>query len=40
VDGKKTVKFKEMDLAAHFDNKAVFSPEIPAGYQINGRLPK
>ncbi len=33
---KKTVKFKEVDFPAEFDNKAVFSPEIPAGYLING----
>jgi len=33
---KKTVKFKEIDFSAGFDNKAVFSPEIPAGYSING----
>ena len=32
----KTVKFKEVEFHARFDNKAVFSPEIPAGYQING----
>lgn len=36
----KAVKFKEVDFHASFDNKTVFSPEIPAGYQINGRLPK
>jgi RNA polymerase sigma factor (sigma-70 family) len=33
---KKTVKFKEVDFPAEFDNKAIFSPEIPAGYSING----
>ena len=37
---KKTIKFKEIDLYAEFDSQAVFSPEIPKGYQINGRLPK
>ena len=35
---KKTVKFKEIDWNAEFDNPTVFGPEIPAGYQINGRL--
>lgn len=33
----KTVKFKEVEFPAKFDDKAIFSPEIPAGYSINGR---
>jgi RNA polymerase sigma factor (sigma-70 family) len=33
---KKTMKFKEIDWQAQFDNKAVFQPEIPADYSING----
>ena len=37
---KKTIRFKEIDLSAEFDRQAVFSPEIPAGYQINGHIPK
>jgi hypothetical protein len=37
---KKTVKFKEVDFHAQFDNKEVFSPEIPAGYQVQGRAAK
>jgi RNA polymerase sigma factor (sigma-70 family) len=35
---KKTVKFKEVELHARFDDKAIFSPEIPAGYSIDGRV--
>ena len=35
---KKTVKFREIDLHAQFDNQATFQPDIPAGYSINGRL--
>src|SRR5208282_2493876 len=34
---KKTVKFKEVEFHARFNDQAVFSPEIPAGYSINGR---
>jgi RNA polymerase sigma factor (sigma-70 family) len=37
---KKTIKFKEIDLSAEFDSQTVFSPEIPKGYQINGRIPR
>ena len=33
---KKTVKFKEVELHARFDDEAIFLPEIPAGYSING----
>lgn len=37
---KKTVKFKEIEYPAQFDNQTVFAPEIPVGYQINGRPSK
>jgi RNA polymerase sigma factor (sigma-70 family) len=33
---KKTVKFKEVDFSAEFDNKTVFLPQIPTNYLING----
>jgi hypothetical protein len=33
---KKTVKFKEVDFPAVFDNKTVFLPQIPTNYLING----
>jgi hypothetical protein len=32
----KTIKFKEVDFHAEFDNKAVFLPQIPTNYLING----
>jgi hypothetical protein len=37
---KKTVKFKEVDFHAQFDNKDIFTPEIPIGYQVHGRVEK
>jgi len=37
---KKTVKFKEVDFHAKFDDKAVFFPPIPADYSVNGRAPQ
>ena len=37
---KKTVKFKEVAFHAEFDNLAVFSPELPTDYSVNGHLPK
>ena len=33
---KKTVKFKEVDFPAEFDNQTVFLPQIPTNYLING----
>jgi RNA polymerase sigma factor (sigma-70 family) len=33
---KKTVKLKEVDFSAEFDNKTVFLPQIPTNYLING----
>jgi len=37
---KKTVKFKEVGFPAQYDDKAIFSPEIPQGYSIDGRPSK
>ena len=37
---KRTVKFKEVDFHAQFDNKEIFTPEIPIGYQVHGRVEK
>jgi len=37
---KKTVRFKEIDLTAQFDNETVFHPPIPVGYKINGHFAK
>ncbi|MFA6546837.1 MAG: hypothetical protein WCS99_20640, partial [Limisphaerales bacterium] len=34
---KKTVRFKQVELDAKFDEKAVFLPDVPKGYQVKGR---